>query len=179
VINHRFVEVGRGYYLFTTNYPTNFRGGIKFYCTDSLVGLYGINPEDFEYTDARISSRATGIGLSSNIITSLSSIEVNGDVQLRLSDDYYATEGRSIDITSDSWPSLVGASMTFEVAGQNNFIKVMTLVNATTLRVELTNQELAYIGAGRWSYEVRAVLSNGHIVTLAVGNMIIVPSFAD
>ena len=55
----------------------------------------------------------------------------------------------------------------------------MSIINETTLRIELSSANLNAIGAGRWSYEIQAILSNGHTVTLTIGNIIIVPPFAD
>ena len=81
----------------------------------TIVGALAINPEEFEYIDANITSRCTGTGLNTSVLTSNFSIDATDSIQLRLSDDYYASEGRSLDITSEGWPSLTGATVTFEV----------------------------------------------------------------
>ena len=55
----------------------------------------------------------------------------------------------------------------------------MIILNSNTLRVELSKNDLMKIGGGRWSYEVRSILPNNHIMTLTLGNIIVVPPFGD
>jgi hypothetical protein len=178
-INLGFVEIGNGNYLWTYSaYPQNFRGGIKFKSGTELIGFIAVNPEELEYIDVRVSSRAGAGGVS--IITQQSPVptDITEPIELRLIDDYFAAEGRSIDLTSDQWPDLAGATVQFIIAGKETFIKNFTIID-DVLRLELSSAELAIIGAGRWSYEVKATLYNGHVLTLLVANMIIVPPFGD
>ena len=178
-INLGFVEIGNGNYLWTYSaYPQNFRGGIKFKSGTELIGFIAVNPEELEYIDVRVSSRAGAGGVS--IITQQSPVptDITEPIELRLIDDYFAAEGRSIDLTSDQWPDLAGATVQFIIAGKETFTKNFTIID-DVLRLELSSAELAIIGAGRWSYEVKATLYNGHVLTLLVANMIIVPPFGD
>ena len=55
----------------------------------------------------------------------------------------------------------------------------MIVISSTLLRIELSNAEVRIIGAGRWDYEIRALFQNNNKITVAVGNMIIVPPFGD
>lgn len=178
-INLGFVEIGNGNYLWTYSaYPQNFRGGIKFKSGTELIGFIAVNPEELEYIDVRVSTRAGAGGVS--IITQQSPVptDITEPIELRLIDDYFAAEGRSIDLTSDQWPDLAGATVQFIIAGKETFTKNFTIID-DVLRLELSSAELAIIGAGRWSYEVKATLYNGHVLTLLVANMIIVPPFGD
>lgn len=178
-INLGFVEIGNGNYLWTYSaYPQNFRGGIKFKSGTELIGFIAVNPEELEYIDVRVSTRAGAGGVS--IITQQSPVptDITEPIELRLIDDYFAAEGRSIDLTSDQWPDLAGATVQFIIAGKETFTKNFTIID-DVLRLELSSAELAIVGAGRWSYEVKATLYNGHVLTLLVANMIIVPPFGD
>ena len=175
-----FVEIGNGNYLWTYSaFPQNFRGGIKFKSGSEIIGFLAVNPEELEYIDVKVSSRAGAGGVS--IITQQSPVpaDITEPIELRLIDDYFAAEGRSIDLTSSQWPTLAGATVQFIVAGKETFSKNFTIIDDTVLRLELSSAELAIIGAGRWSYEVKATLYNGHVLTLLVANMIIVPPFGD
>jgi hypothetical protein len=169
-----FVHLGNGHYMFNGIIPYDFRGGIKFYIGSKLMSFLSINPETFEYKDVKVSSRCYLGSNHSFISNSDSSV-----IELRLSDDYLAAEGRSIDLTSNDWPNLIESINTFNVDGDTFFTKYLLIINQNTLRIELTKQELQIIGAGRWNYEIRSLLSNNHILTLTVGNLIIVPPFGD
>jgi len=174
-----FVEIGFGNYLWTYySFPSNFRGGIKFKKGNDLLGFFAINPEELEYVDTPITTRCTGTGLTSSLF--VNNIPSDKEtIELRLTDDYFATEGRSIDISSDTWPSLDGSTNRFLVGGKVPFEKTPILINGNMLRIELSSQNLTTIGAGRWSYELRSTLSNTSNVTLTTGNLIIVPPFGD
>lgn len=57
-----FVEIGsQGFYLWNyASFADNFRGGVKFYsaaASSTILGFAAINPEEAEYTDAKVSTR--------------------------------------------------------------------------------------------------------------------------
>jgi len=177
--SEEFVNLTGGNYLFTGLVPPSFRGAIKFYCEDELLGALAINPEEYENVDVKVSTRCSTSGVGVPALTNPIPVNPEDPIELRLTDDYLVEESRSIDITSVDWPSLTGSTTEFMIDSRPTFVKTAQLLNSTSLRVELTNAELEEIGAGRWSYEFRCTLSNGHIITLAVGNIVIVPPFAD
>ena len=111
----------------------------------------------------------------------VNSIKYNaGDqLELRLTDDYYDIDGRAIDFISNDYPVLNNLTILFFVDGKINFVKTCLAINTNTIRLELDHLELSTIGAGRWSYEIRAVFLSGHIVTLTIGNLITTPAFGD
>lgn len=174
-----FSEIGNGNYYLLTTIPYNFRGGMKFMYCGNIIGFMSINPEEFERIDVSLSSRCALSGVSVPALTNPIPINPADPIELRLTDDYLIEESRSIDITSVDWPDLAGSTTDFIIDSQPTFTKQATLLNSTSLRIELTNEELQTIGAGRWSYEFRSTLSNGHIMTLTVGNLVIVPPFTD
>jgi hypothetical protein len=96
-----------------------------------------------------------------------------------LTDDYYAEDGRALDFKSENYPTLTNSIVTFKVDNRTVFLKQMTVISSTLLRIELSNAEVRIIGAGRWDYEIRALFQNNNKITVAVGNMIIVPPFGD
>lgn len=174
-----FIEIGNGMYYLKTLIPNGFRGGLKIqYCGD-VIGFLAINPEEYENIDVKTSTRSSLAGVGVPSITNPIPINPESPIELRLTDDYLVAESRSIDITNVDWPNLTGSTTQFMMDSRPSFIKTATLLNQTSLRVELTNQELIDIGCGRWSYEFRCVLANGHKITLAVGNIVIVPPFGD
>lgn len=174
-----FVNLTNGYFLFTPTIPTSFRGAIKFYCGAEFLGALAINPEEYENIDVKVSTRCSSTGIGVPSLTNPIPINPADPIELRLTDDYLVEESRSIDITSIDWPDLTSSTTQFIIDSRPTFIKSAQLLNATSLRVELSNEELTQIGAGRWSYEFRCTLSNTHIITLSVGNIVIVPPFTD
>ena len=100
-------------------------------------------------------------------------------LDLRLTDDYYAIDGRSINFISDDYPNLSAVTTIFYVDGKSNFLKTISYIDSKTLRLELDSIDLQSIGAGRWSYEIRSIFPSGHTVTISVGNLIITPAFGD
>ena len=101
------------------------------------------------------------------------------EVNLRLTDDYCASENRSLTFTSESFPSLTSKTIKIHIDGKTNFVKEMVVENSKKIKVDLTSQELATIGAGRWNYELISYTSSNHIQTVVVGNLIITPEFGD
>jgi hypothetical protein len=174
-----FIEIGNGMYYLKTLIPNGFRGGLKIQYCGITLGFIAINPEDYENLDVKVSTRCSSTGIGVPSITNPIPINPESPIELRLTDDYLVAESRSIDITSVYWPDLTGSTTQFMIDSRPSFIKTATLLNQTSLRVELTNQELATIGCGRWSYEFRCTLANGHKITLALGNIVIVPPFGD
>lgn len=174
-----FINLTNGYFLFTPTIPSSFRGGIKFYCGIEFIGVLAINPEEYENIDVKVSTRCSSTGVGVPSLTNPIPINPEDPIELRLTDDYLVEESRSIDITSIDWPDLTGSVTEFIIDSMPTFTKTAELLNGTSLRVELSNEELNEIGAGRWSYEFRSTLSNSHIITLSVGNIVIVPPFTD
>lgn len=178
LITGGFVEIGTGNYMWTyEQFPQNFRGGVKFLSSGSLMAFVTVNPELLEYVDAPISSR-----LTSAIKVPTFSIPTIADegtpVQLRLTDDYFASEGRSIDITNDTWPSLSESVVKLLInSKRGGFRKNLPVLAGNIVRVEFSRAELLQIGGGRWSFEVTTILTNNHTLTLLTGFFNVISPF--
>jgi hypothetical protein len=170
LISSGFVEIGQGNYMWTYDqFPASFRGGVKFFAGNNLMAFMTINPELLEYVDAPISSR-----LTSAIKVPTFSIPVVADegtpVVFRQTDDYFASEGRSIDVSSEAWPPLAEAVVRLTVKSKKpGFIKVLPVLPDNTVRLELSSAELAQMGSGRWPFEINTRLANDHLLTLLKG----------
>ena len=171
LITSGFVEIGLGNYMWTyEQFPENFRGGVKFFSNNTLMAFLTINPELLEYIDAPISSR-----LTSAIKVPTFSIPTAADegtpVELRLTDDYFAAEGRAIDITNETWPPLDEAIVRLSInSKRGGFRKVLPVLVGNVVRLEFSRAELAQIGGGRWAFEISTTLTNNHLLTLLTGH---------
>lgn len=184
-----FYELGLGTYLFTYQYfPDDFRGAVKFLNRGNGSGLMAVtamNPQEVEYSDVKTSTRALPYSQMVQPIFSIPTTADNAALQLRLSDDYEASENRNIDISGTSWPVLTGSTVTLLINGYNSganstpFSKTLTILTASSVRIELTKEELASIGAGRFEYEIYTTLTNGNVITLVTGDIEIIPRFSD
>jgi hypothetical protein len=109
-------------------------------------------------------------------VSLVSPVTASQDIELRLGDDYYTADGRSIQITDATpatWPSLSGATVKFICGALSGASAVTaTVTNPTgpaTITVELSSTNVASIGAGIEGYEIDATLASGHKVTLVTG----------
>jgi|APGre2960657404_1045060.scaffolds.fasta_scaffold51445_3 hypothetical protein len=170
LITGGFVEIGAGNYMWTyEQFPQNFRGGVKFLSAGSLMAFVTVNPELLEYVDAPISSR-----LTSAIKVPTFSIPTAADegtpVELRVTDDYFAAEGRAIDVTNDTWPSLAESIVRLSInSRRGGFREVLPVLAGNIIRIEFSRAELNEIGVGRWSFEISTTLTNNHNLTLLTG----------
>jgi hypothetical protein len=113
----------------------------------------------------------------SGTVTITAPVASDGDVTLTRGDDYYDADDRALEwTTSDSatWPVLTSATITFAARiGGQTLTKAGSVVQATgankSVRVELASADTASLKPGHWTYDVQAVLSNGHSVTLQAG----------
>ena len=178
LISSGFVEIGQGNYMWTYDqFPASFRGGVKFFAGNNLMAFITVNPELLEYVDAPISSR-----LTSAIKVPTFSIPVVADegtpVVFRQTDDYFAAEGRSIDVISEAWPPLSESVVRLTVKSKRTgFTKTLPVLPDNTVRVELSSLELAQMGSGRWPFEINTRLPNDHLLTLLKGIFQIVAPF--
>lgn len=174
-----FVEVGQGNYLWTYDqFPDNFRGGVKFLSSGQIMAFATINPEQLEYVDTKVSTRSSGAATVPTFTIPTYS-DQGTPVILRQTDDYFASEGRSIDVTSAGWPDLADNDVFLSVLSRGGFQKALPVLEGNVVRVELSKTELGTIGGGRWPFEIYAVLANGHRLTLLTGDFQIVSPFSD
>lgn len=68
-ISTGFIEIGGGNYLWTYDYPTGFRGGIKIYedgVPGTILSFFSINPQEAENIDVPFSEAVTEINETIN-----------------------------------------------------------------------------------------------------------------
>ena len=106
----------------------------------------------------------------------------DGDVTLYQADTYDADESRALDWTTssaDTWPTLTGATIAFVARHATQTGRTISATGSVTtatgasksVRVELTVADTASLPAGDFDYQVIATLTNGHVVTLATGDL--------
>ena len=113
--------------------------------------------------------------LSSASITITAPVGTANTITLVRGDDYRAADGRSLDFTSASWPDLIGAAVSMKVKSSDVDTIAGSVVDASTIRIEVTAAQTEAIGTGRWDYDISAVLSNTHVVTLVSGIVVVTP----
>lgn len=117
------------------------------------------------------------IAIGNGVVTVVSPVGTNHALALVAGDDYYATDGRSLDYTSTGWPDMSGATITFmahnRVDESGTRIAVTGIVmSATSIRVELSSAQTAQLGTGRGEYSIYAALdTTAHQVTLVSGTI--------
>ncbi len=121
-------------------------------------------------TDAQ--DRLNRIGTADIITTS--PVSQGGDVELFIGDDYLAADGRSLiwtGATTNVWPNLTGATITFYVGDGMLTVtgSVVTPTGTQQVKASPTAAQTATCTTGDFDYAVRAVLANGHKVTLVRG----------
>ena len=106
--------------------------------------------------------------------TLISQVATNGDLELVLGDDYLALDNRALGYSFTTCPVLTGATIVMRVqVGALSLSFAGTVTGAASCRVELTSVQLATIGAGVYSYDLQATLTNGHVVTLVQATMVV------
>lgn len=92
---------------------------------------------------------------------------------VRLGDDHYLAEGRSLYIQTNGSPTLVGASVALNVDTPTPYTKAMVVVDTYSTYCELTATNIADLPVGSYTYQVIATLASGHKHTLAVGKFVV------
>lgn len=175
-----FLDLGLGFYgWFYNAMPAGHRGYVKITSSGTLVAVIAINPEEFEYVDAAMSSRLAPGGS----VTYAGPVAENNDVELVRGDDYDHDESRALPwSTTDSstWPTLTGASLTFTVKKHDGTTVISktngTVVTATgankAIRQELAAADTSSLSPGSYVYDVQATLSGtSRKVTLVRGTL--------
>jgi hypothetical protein len=109
-------------------------------------------------------------------ITLVSPVLASGDVSLVRGDDYAHADNRALTWSSTSWPDLTGATVTFSAKprrGGTTFTKAATVVNATTVRLELTAADTnSLVADAKYDFDLQAELAvSERVVTLFFGVM--------
>jgi len=122
--------------------------------------------------DATAANQTTILGIlnGASVVVSYSSIKVGESIEVRQGMDYSQFDGTEISFTgstSDQWPDLTSATVTFyAVQGETTISKECTVTSPTgtqSFRLELTADNLSSDNAplGNYRYYIIAVLSSG------------------
>lgn len=148
---------------------------------DNTTGNFIINipgeqpvPVTYDLTQNNAVAGAVVSLLGANSIAVSSPITYTGSISIIAGDTYSADDGRAITWTQQvgSWPDLTGATIQID---SGTWFHPCSIINAGTdeqsIRLELTSSESTPMVPGSRSYQLRATLGNGHIITLATGLM--------
>jgi len=104
-------------------------------------------------------------------VTAVVPVASNGDITLIAGDDYLDADGRALQWTDTglTWPTLSGGTVAFIAA---SFSKAMTIVDATHVKLELTDSETAALRSKRFA--IVFTDSGGHVATLFYASMTVV-----
>lgn len=119
--------------------------------------------------------------LGTGQVTVVSPVDPKGlDIKIVRGDDYAAADGRALCWTSNGWPDLTGALVTF-TAQHSNQPGILQASGAVlppeggnqTVQVELTSAQtnLLIPGSRAYWYDLEATLASGRIITLVKGQM--------
>lgn len=110
-------------------------------------------------------------------------VVAGGTITLTAGDDYYAADGRALTwtgATADQWPNLTGATLRMYVGDGRLSVtgSVTTPTGIQVLQVEVSHTQTALLTKASYPYDVKAALTDGHVVTLARGTVNVVDSEA-
>lgn len=136
---------------------------------------------DYSATDlSSIVTTLDGIvtSLADAAVTVVSPVSVDGGtVTLIQGDTYDLDEARALEWSSTAWPTLTGATVSLRVyVSRTVQTYACTVVDADTVRLELTATQTTALPDGRYQYRLVATLTDGHIQTLAQGMLVVEPA---
>jgi len=111
--------------------------------------------------------------LGSAEVTVVAPVAQDGTLRLSRGADYLAADGRALSWqdTDGGWPSLTGAAVKLKLfRGTSDF--TCTVVDSTTVQLELTAAQTADLPYQYGDYELWATLALGSEIMLAYGNVV-------
>ena len=103
------------------------------------------------------------------VVSISSPVATNGDILVYAGDDYYAADGRAIDITdlSGAWPDLTSATVMFYAGTLSKAMTVIVPSGASKkVRLEFSQVETTSVLPKTSRYRIVATLADGHVSTL-------------
>ena len=89
-------------------------------------------------------------------------------------DDYLNTDNRALTFTGTNWPTLTGGAVALIVDINGTPTSYTgTITGADECYVELTDTQTAAMTPGAYSYDLQATLSNGSVVTVIQGLLLV------
>lgn len=170
-----------------------FKADVSALASQASVNLIKAVTDLFHFTGASGSEKVNSYdsdvlaalaGLSAGDVTVISPVDAaDSTITIYRGDDYKAAESRRLSWTSSAWTAynITGATILFSARYKRAtgalFTKAGTVLDATTIAVELTNAETLALGleGTTFAFDVQATLTNSDVVTLAWGDMFITP----
>lgn len=171
------VEISDGWYAVTlTADETDTDGVLAIRATAAGADEW----RDYHQVYSNLSAIVTGAS-----VTVTGPVLESGNIRLVQGDDYSVTSGQALEWSSSDWPDLTGGSVHLyawlNADNATTFDKAGTVVNAgsTTQTVRVTpgtadTAALTADGTG-YTFQVKATLAGGEVVTLVQGLMTVEP----
>jgi hypothetical protein len=139
-----------------------------------VLAIHSINPEEYEFISL-IKTQTDLITAGGVTITLASPVDANGDITIVRGDDYKDIDGRALEWTISTAPSLVGSTCVFTARRGNSTVltKSVTVVSATEVMMELDADDTTPLIPSTYRFDIEATLSNGNIVTIKFGEMVV------
>jgi hypothetical protein len=175
------VEISDGWYAVTlTADETDTDGVLAIRATAAGADEW----RDYHQVYSNLSAIVTGAS-----VTVTGPVLESGNIRLVQGDDYSVTSGQALEWSSADWPDLTGGSAHLYAwlnssAGTATFDKAGTVLNAgsatQTVRVTPGTADTAAlvphtIDGGGYTFQVKATLAGGEVVTLVQGLMTVEP----
>lgn len=86
---------------------------------------------------------------------------------------YNAADSLALEWTVSGYPTFVGASVSVRIQTPTLTTLAGSVVDADTLRLELTEAQSAALAEGSWAYDVDVTLASGRVVTPVSGDFVV------
>lgn len=108
-------------------------------------------------------------------VTIVSPVATDGtSITLIRGDDYLNADNRALTFSGDSWPTLTGGAVALIVNVNGTPTSYTgTITGDGECYIELTDTQTSAITPGAYSYDLQATLSNGSIVTVVQGLLLV------
>jgi hypothetical protein len=149
-----------------SNTQVSTRLAASTYVAPDNSGISAIKAKVDAFLDAAISSVLAAVSmLKAGSVYLVGPVVTGGDIEVISGNDYYAVDGRALTWSSDAWPSLAGAAITFECASVS-VSATAAGVGTQVVTLELPAAKTSLLSTGSQEFKINATLENGHIVTL-------------
>ena len=113
--------------------------------------------------------------ITAGAVTIVSPVATDGtSITLIRGDDYLNADNRALTFSGDSWPTLTSGAVALIVDEDGTPTSYAgTITGAQSCYVELTDTQTVAMWIGLYDYDLQATLSNGSVVTLVQGLLLV------
>lgn len=142
--------------------------GLNFAFTEDALQ----NAPGASVTAASIWAYATRTLTSTGSIVIVSPTRTGGNVKVTQGDDYSAADSTALEWTATGWPTFVGGSVSLAIERDGTTAEYAgSVVDADSLRVELTDTQTAGLDVGVYKMQVHVTLAGGGKITPVTGKL--------